>query len=238
MISSTPIKNTPLKNRDPEGLLIAIPTKELMRWQTLFALLRMHGLAGYNVEVIPFGGADVAHSRNIAFHYWRTRSTAMRLLFLDSDLDFRRNPRAVEALLDQDHPVIAGLYPLEDVTLRWSFQGKVAWDRAVPEHLLVEEVCTGMLLLRYDVLVDLLCAEDQFEFEDAEYRGETGYAICQMPVVDRRRYPEDFFLSRRIQRLGYEIRVDTRCWSDHVKCHGLLLGFSEDSIRKNLLALG
>ena len=216
--------------RNPKKVLIAIPIKDgMLRWETLFSLLRTAEI-GYEVNIIPFGGCDVCHARNMAFHYWRTRSDAGRLQFLDSDLSW--TPEKLKLLWDSDLNVVAGCYPLSDTFLRWSFQGKI--DDFSTNYLDVEEVCTGALSLTWEVLEKLICPEDEFVIEDAEYRGEVGYEITKMGVFNRRRYSEDFYLSKIIRELGYDILVDTRCWMNHHKTNGLLNRFTEEQIQESL----
>jgi hypothetical protein len=216
--------------RNPKKVLIAIPIKDgMLRWETLFSLLRTAEI-GYEVNIIPSGGCDVCHARNLAFHYWRTRSDAGRLQFLDSDLSW--TPEKLKMLWDSDLNVVAGCYPLSDSFLRWSFQGKV--DNFSTNYLDVEEVCTGALSLTWEVLEKLICPEDEFVIEDAEYRGEVGYEITKMGVFNRRRYSEDFYLSKIIRELGYDILVDTRCWMNHHKTNGLLNRFTEEQIQESL----
>lgn len=216
--------------RNPKKVLIAIPIKDgMLRWETLFSLLRTAEI-GYEVNIIPFGGCDVCHARNMAFHYWRTRSDAGRLQFLDSDLSW--TPEKLKLLWDSDLNVVAGCYPLSDTFLRWSFQGKI--DDFSTNYLDVEEVCTGALSLTWEVLEKLIYPEDEFVIEDAEYRGEVGYEITKMGVFNRRRYSEDFYLSKIIRELGYDILVDTRCWMNHHKTNGLLNRFTEEQIQESL----
>jgi hypothetical protein len=216
--------------RNPKKVLIAIPIKDgMLRWETLFSLLRTAEI-GYEVNIIPFGGCDVCHARNLAFHHWRTRSDAERLQFLDSDLSW--TPEKLKLLWDSDLPVVAGCYPLSDSFLRWSFQGKV--ENFTRNYLAVEEVCTGALSLTWDVLELLIRPEDEFVIEDAEYRGEVGYEITKMGVFNRRRYSEDFYLSKIIRKLGYNILVDTRCWMNHHKMNGLLNRYTKEQIEESL----
>jgi hypothetical protein len=216
--------------RNPKKVLIAVPIKDgMLRWETLFSLLRTAEI-GYEVNIIPFGGCDVCHARNLAFHHWRTRSDAGRLQFLDSDLSW--TPEKLKMLWDSDLPVVAGCYPLSDSFLRWSFQGKV--ENFITNYLDVEEVCTGALSIRWDVLEQLIRPEDEFIIEDAEYRGEVGYEITKMGVFNRRRYSEDFYLSKIIRELRYMILVDKRCWMNHHKMNGLLNRYTKDEIEKSL----
>ena len=217
--------------RNPNKVLIAIPIKDgMLRWETLFSLLRSAEI-GYEVNIIPFGGCDVCHARNLAFHHWRTRSDAGRLQFLDSDLSW--TPEKLKMLWDSDWDVVAGCYPLTDSFLRWSFQGKVR-ESTIPNYLVVEEVCTGALSLTWDVLEKLIRPEDEFVIEDAEYRGEVGYEITKMGVFNRRRYSEDFYLSKIMREAGYGIYVDKRCWMNHHKMNGLLNRYTKDEIEKSL----
>lgn len=226
------MKNLSFKARDPRKILLAVPIKDNMRWQTLWTLTQIPILQGYEITMIPFGGCDICHARNLAFHYWRTRSDAARLLFLDTDLTL--DPALLEGLLGYDVPVIAGLYPLSDTYLRWSYQG---WRRPDPVHnglWTVQEVCTGLLCLRFDVLEKLIREEDRFQIEDAEYRGEIGYEVTKMCVVDWRRYPEDFYLSKIMREAGYAIRVNPMVRAGHVKTVDILKRWTEDEINESL----
>lgn len=228
-------KIVPFHRRDHNKVLLAIPLKENMRWQTLWSMTRIPQLSQYEFTMIPFGGGDVCHSRNLAFHYWRTRTDCGRIQFIDADLDLFYQPDCMANLLRWNRPVVCGIYPLSDSYLRWSFQGWCKKSADEPKLLDVEECCTGLMQIRYDVLERLIRTEDEFVIEDAEYRGEVGHEVTKMCLVDRRRYSEDFYLSKLFHDARYEVNVDPTAYADHVKTIGLLKRFSPGEIAASLV---
>ena len=219
--------------RDPKKILIGIAIGNgSTRWETSMSLIRMifSRLPGYEFEVIPGGGCDVCHARNLMFHHWRTRSTAGILLFIDSDVIF--GPEHIDLIVRRmtDHPDIlylGGLYPLKGMALRWSYGGWSKISTKHPELWEVFELCTGFTALRFELLERLIAAhpDTEYRIEDYAYRGETGYEICAMGPVKRewspgefysRRMPEDFYLSLRARELGVPIYVDPTIQLGHI----------------------
>ncbi len=230
--------------RDPNRVLIVFALRTMdVRWETFFSMLQIvtasEILKGYEFEIIPAGGGDVCHARNLGFHYWRTRSKAGRLLFIDSDTKW--GPIQIHQLLQWGLPFIGGLYPLKDVYLRWSYNGwSKEWDKN-PKLWEVFELCTGFLSMSYeDVLVPLLREEDEFSIEDTEYRGEVGYEVMKMGLVPwpdsdgpakRRRISEDFYLSKIVrERLGLPILADPTVQIGHVGAIDLLKFFTAQEL--------
>lgn len=207
--------------RDPTTVLVvfAINGKEAgaMRYETAFSLLKLAAKnVGYTFETLPSGGCDVCHARNLSLHYWRTRSRAGRLVWIDADVVFE--PEHLSQLLAWDLPYVCGLYPLKDSWMRWSYNGWSRWSEKYPKLWEVEECCTGFTSMRGDLLESLIEAypETAYVIEDPEFRGEEGHELCAMGVVNRRRMPEDFYLCRRIRALGHEIYADPAIQLDHV----------------------
>lgn len=217
--------------RDPKKILIATMLKTGdTRWETSMSLIRLifSRLDGWEFEIIPGGGCDVAHARNLCMHYWRSRSTASILVFIDSDVIF--SEKHVERLLswfvNPGLDYIGGLYPLKGMALSWSYGGwsKVSLFKGLWE---VYELCTGFTALSWRFMEQLIRSypETSYEIEDNEYRGETGYEICAMGPMTRqwadgrtysRRVSEDFCLSLRARELGVPIFVDPTIQLGHV----------------------
>lgn len=211
----------PLKDRDPKHVLIAfaINGREagVLRYETFFSLLKLvSGITGYTFEIIPGGGCDVCHARNLMLHHWRTRTPAGRLVWIDADVVFR--PEHLAQLLSWDVPYICGLYPLKDSFLRWSYNGWSRWSDKVKGLWEVQECCTGFTSMRADLHEELIAAhpETAYDIEDPQYRDEEGHELCAMGVIGRRRTPEDFYLCHRIRALGHEIYADPTIQLDHV----------------------
>ena len=213
----------PGESRDPKKVLIAIALngKEagMLRFETAFSFIKLACKdTGYEFEVIPMGGCDVCHARNLSMHHWRTRTNCGRLVWVDADVVFEWEH--LVQLLSWDVPYIGGLYPLKDSHLRWSYNGWSRWSTKPGLEKLweVKEICTGFTKIDWSLDVQLREAypETAYEIEDPEYRGETGYELCAMGVIDRRRTPEDFYLCHRIRKLGHEIYADPSIQLDHV----------------------
>ena len=74
----------PGESRDPKKVLIAIALngKEagMLRFETAFSFIKLACKdTGYEFEVIPMGGCDVCHARNLSMHHWRTRTNCGRM---------------------------------------------------------------------------------------------------------------------------------------------------------------
>ncbi len=223
-----------MTTRDPKKVLIGMAIGNgTTRWETSYALLSMlfAGVPGYEFEIIPGGGCDVAHARNLMFHHWRTKSEAGKMIFIDSDVKFTFGHIGRLLLWMEKYPVIeylAGLYPLKGLDPRWSYGG---WSReSVLDPLLWEvfEVCTGFTMFTWSLHEKMLAAygeETSYTIEDQAYRGETGYELFAMGPVTRewveggrytRRVPEDFYFSMRARDLGVPIYVDPKIQLGHV----------------------
>ncbi len=220
--------------RDPKKVLIGMAIGNgTTRWETSFALLSMlfAGIPGYEFEIIPGGGCDVAHARNLMWHHWRTRSNAGLLIFIDSDVKF--GVQHINRLLMQieKHPQIeylAGLYPLKGLGLCWSYGGWSRESTLDPQLWEVFEVCTGFTMFRWSLNEKMLARyseETEFQLEDQAYKGETGYELFHMGVLEgewtpgnryRRRVPEDFYFSYRARAIGVPIYVDPRVQLGHI----------------------
>lgn len=212
-----PLTN-PNKQRDPNIILIGVCLRSGdTRWETSMSLIRLisEGIPGMQFEIVPAGGGDVCHARNLIFHYWRTRSAAGRMIFIDSDIVF--SAAHLLQLLQWDLPFVAGMYPLKDTYFRWSFNGESnPWERD-GRLLSVFEVCTGFLLINYSVLEALIDPADEFDIEDAPYKGEVGYETLKMCLFKRRRLSEDFYLSMLVrEKLKLPILIDPRVQCGHI----------------------
>lgn len=218
--------------RDPKKILIAMAVGNGMtRWETSMSMIRLifSRLDGFEFELIPGGGCDVAHARNLMLHYWRTRSTAGILVFIDSDVIF--SEKHVERLVSwcglSRVLYVGGLYPLKGMAPSWSYGGWSKKSELVQGLWEVFELCTGFTALHWGFMELLIEAypETAYEIEDNEYRGETGYEICAMGPMTRvwadgrtysRRVSEDFCLSLRARELGVPIFVDPTIQLGHV----------------------
>lgn len=219
--------------RDPKKLLIGMAIGNgTTRWETAMSLIALCNAQypGWEIELYPGGGCDVCHARNLMFHYWRTRSTASLFGFIDSDVEFLFEQVGRVIQWFEKYPQIqylGGLYPLKDLSKRWSYGG---WSRVSELDAglwEVFELCTGFTFLRYGLLERLIAAhpESAYEIEDMAFRGEQGYEICAMGAVTAewvpgrvysRRVPEDFYLSLRARALGVPIYVDPKIQLGHV----------------------
>ena len=224
--------------RNPKKVLIGMAIgRGDTRWETSVSLLSLMlaRMPGWEFEILPGGGCDVCHARNLMFHEWRVKSTAGLLLFIDADMKF--GPDQIWQIVSwfEKYPKVnycGGLYPLKGKQLRWSYGG---WSKEsdVPGLWSVFELCTGFTAMRYPLLERLIEAhpDTAYTIMDTAYRGEMGYELCAMGPVTRdwptmapdvaagrysRRMPEDFYLSMRIRELGEKIYVDPRIQLGHV----------------------
>lgn len=177
---------------------------------------------GYSFVIEPGGGCDVAHARNLLLHQWRTRSDCGRLVFWDSDVV----PEVADlwSLLAWDVPYVGGLYPLKGFQCRWSWNGWACPSQKMPGLWSVEELCTGFVAMRFDLLTALVGAYSHlgYTIEDHAFRGERGFELCQMGPNQGRRLSEDFCLSQRIRGVGAEVNVDPSLLVGHVGAVDLL----------------
>lgn len=208
--------------RDPKRVLIAICLRSHdTRWEVTSALI--HQLvssyqSGYTFDLFPGGGCDVAHARNLGLHYWDTRTTAGRIVFVDSDVPWA--PETLFKLLAHDVPYVGGLYPLKGIHLRWSWNGWARESKQTPGLWDVKELCTGFTCLRYDLYCALKDrhADKKYFIEDNAFRGEVGCELYAMGPIGReagRRMSEDFMFSERVHDLGYEVNVDPTALVGH-----------------------
>lgn len=184
----------------------------------------------YHFELIPGGGCDIAHARNLMLHYARTRTNAKRIVYIDADEVF--GPPHVEQLVrrmveDPEVRYLAGLYPLKGMELRWSYGG---WSKLSAKTGLWEvfEVATGFTGIDLDLVDEMLAANPEwaYEIEDYEYKGETGHEVFVLgQIVEdewvpdrryRRRMPEDFMFSYRARQHGETVYVDPTIQLGHI----------------------
>lgn len=202
------------------------------RWETSMALLGLLSSikTGYHFTILPGGGCDVAHARNLMIHHTLTRTDCDYLFFIDSDVRF--NPDDVFRLLDRmtadpSIEILAGLYPLKGLPLKWSWGLWAEGSTTRPGLWEVGEIRAGFTVLRTSLLRRLCQAypETGYLIEDAAYRNEPGNELCAMGPVTRewapgctysRRLSEDFYLSMRIRDLGIPIYVDPTVLTGHV----------------------
>jgi hypothetical protein len=206
--------------RDPKHVMIAVATRGEIRWETSAALLQLvtqPSPDGHGFSIVPGGGCDVCHARNLLMHHFLTRTDASRLLFLDADVV----PSAQNFfdLLAHPFPFVAGRYPRRDTKLVWSYNGPVEHGSGLLDCF---EVCTGFLALSYELVKTLSDTSPRFTVDDRAYLGESAAEVMRMAVWDARRYSEDFYLSRRVRELGIPLLVDPRIEVGHMATVNLL----------------
>lgn len=217
--------NTPSKKRIMIGMAIGDGST---RWETSMSLMSLiaSGLQDFEFVIVPMGGCDVAHARNLLIHAWRTRhSDCGKLLFIDSDVKFT----ADDILRVVQYPVgiVGGLYPRLGKTLSWSYNGWLRWSKEFPELWEVVELCTGFMCIDSEVINTLavsgLC--QNFTIEDVGFRGETATEFFWMGTLSGRRYSEDFYFCKICREVGYKIYADSQIQLDHIKTTGILQFF-------------
>lgn len=225
-----------MNTRDPKSVCIAVGIKNgETRWETSMALitLALSKIGDYRFHLIPGGGCDIAHARNLMLHYAMTRSDAGKIFYIDADTKF--GTQHVERILrHMENPKVrycAGLYPLKGMALRWSFGG---WAKvsAKPNLWEVFEVATGFTCIDLTLTDEMIAANPDwaYEIEDQEYTGEIGHEVFAMGPVEgewggrryRRRMPEDFMFSLRARNHGETIYVDPKVQIGHIGAMDML----------------
>jgi hypothetical protein len=226
--------------RDPKRIFIGLCLRTGdTRWETSQALSKLIVSApqGYSLVITSGGGCDVAHARNLLLHEWRTRTDCGRLVFIDSDVV--PTPEDFWTLIGWDVPYVGGLYPLKGFDCRWSWNGWARRSEKMPGLWSVEELCTGFVAMRFDLLTALVAAYSHLSYtiEDKAFRGEQGLELCQMGPSQGRRLSEDFCLSQRIRAVGAEVNVDPKLLVGHIgsvdllKMHWQLGSFKSPELR-------
>ena len=218
---------SPRRPRDPKCILIGMAIGNgTTRWETSLALISLlvSGLTEYEFAIVPMGGCDIAHARNLLIHAWHTQYTHCgKLLFIDSDVKFTADD--IFKIISKELDIVGGLYPLSGNGLRWSYNGWSRWSPKYPELWEVQELCTGFMCISWNVIEHMLenCYwVKPFVVEDWQYRGETAYEFFWMGVHEGRRFSEDFYFSMRAREAGFDIYVDPQVQLDHIKTVGLL----------------
>lgn len=207
--------------RDPKHVLIGMAIGNgSTRWETSMSLIRLcteKNVLGLSFSIVPGGGCDVAHGRNLITHHCLTRTDAGKLVFIDSDVRFEPKDLMRLCTLNQDLPIISGIYPRKGKTLRWSYNGvRRETETGLWE---VDELCTGFLGIDVEeVLLPMVAAypETEYVIEDAEYRSELGHELFAMGVVNRRRLSEDYYFSLRAKELGHRLLIDPDIQLGHI----------------------
>jgi len=218
--------------RDPKSVVIGVGLRDgTTRWETSMALIRvaLSKIEDWRFQLIPGGGCDIAHARNLMLHHALTKTDASKILFIDADEVF--GPEHLGQLLSwmKDPAVryIAGLYPLKGMELRWSYGGWAKESAKKPGLWEVFEVATGFTCIDLGLVEEMIALhpEWQYEIEDFAYRGETGHEVFAMGPVEgewvpgrryRRRMPEDFMFSLRAREHGETIYVDPKVQVGHM----------------------
>jgi hypothetical protein len=210
--------------RDPKHVLIGMAVGNgTTRWETSMSLIRLcteSNPLGLKFSVVPGGGCDVAHARNLLLHYCLTKTDAGRLVFIDSDVVF--TPRDVFRLcawLEAGVGIISGIYPRKSLELGWSLSGGAQTSEVFPELWESPDLCTGFLGLDVRTVLQPMIEqypETAYEIEDRVYRGETAHELFAMGVVNRRRLSEDYYFCHRAKAMGYKLFIDSTIQLGHV----------------------
>ncbi len=223
-----------MNKRDPKSTVIGVGIKNGdTRWETSMSLIRvaLSKIEDYHFELVPGGGCDIAHARNGMLHYARTRTNAQRILFIDADEVFGAEHvhRLVKWMIeDREIRYCAGLYPLKGMELRWSYGGWSCESVRKPGLWEVFEVATGFTAIDLDLVDEMIAKNPEwaYEYEDFEYKGETGHEVFVLgQIVEdqwvpgrryRRRMPEDFMFSYRARQHGETVYVDPKIQLGHM----------------------
>lgn len=215
------------------GVAVGNGQEGVTRWETSMSLIRLAvtPVRDYEFCIVPGGGCDIAHARNLMVHEALTRTDCGIIGFLDSDVSF--GPEHLLKLLawfdHADIEFLAGLYPRKALSLIWSYG---LWQKESVRHpglWEVGEACTGALFFRADLAERLIAAhpETAYVCDEPKYTGETVHELFAMGPVGardwrqdgkpyRRRMSEDFMFSMRVADLGVTRYADPKVQLGHV----------------------
>jgi len=204
---------------NPQRVFVGIPfSNGTTRWETSISLISLiASQIDREFVIMPGGGCDIAHARNLLVHECLDHSgkDCSQLLMIDSDIRF--TPKDVERILSWNYPVVGGIYPRKNSReLAWSVNGNVEeLDNGLWS---VDELCTGFMCIRTSLLREMrhLYPETRYTIEDARYRGEEGHELFSMGVWNGRRLSEDYWFSKRVRDLGHPMIADPGVQLGHV----------------------
>lgn len=188
------------------------------------------------------GESLIPRARNAIVAYFLSTAHT-HLLFVDSDIVF--DPTTVTSLLKMNVPISACSYPKKEIDLQ-SLVEKARMSNADADSLIlssmsyvlgtstsskmkdgwikVDEVGTGFLLLKKEVLEQLIFLHPELKYEnDCLYYNELHpdmannfYLFFDTRLIDGRYLSEDYSFCRYVRDAGYEIHVDTKCGLNHI----------------------
>lgn len=166
------------------------------------------------------GDGNLPRARAFQLGIWRseyeTEYKCDYFLIVDEDISF--GPEAVDQLVDDDKPIIGGIYTFK--TNNPNYTGKVCTrlfdDTSVikiDEPFPVRWLNGGFILIKAEVLLDMIDKYKDLAFDVAKYNeigiSETWALWCPR-VFDRVFLSEDWAYCQRAREAGYEIWGDFR----------------------------
>lgn len=137
-----------------------------------------------------------------------------RLLSLDSDILFTVGD--IQRLINDDEPIVGGLFPKKQVRLQWVSERLNEEEERTKKGLLrLRKIGAGFLMIKREVFERMIESGvapryTRDETEDVEYDFWTGR------VEDDRLLLEDWWFCEAARKLGYDILCDTNVLLQHV----------------------
>lgn len=232
---------------EPVKVLIGVPLRGGdVRWQLFMALLRTFTLnfedangRKYAFDVLPAGGGDIAHARNMILREAQKLSAEI-VVMIDSDMEFV--PEHLARLLAWfKHPEVqflGGLYPRKSGGNQLVLSHGLFRENSPIEGLWeVGEICTGFVAIRMQLVYEMQqkYPSTKYVVEEPGCEGETGYELFTMGVVNAswkpgqppysRRLSEDHYFSLRVREMGYLVHADPAIILPHYGMENLLEKF-------------
>lgn len=210
--------------RDDIRLSVGLPVYGGYHPHFVPGLLKLVQNPPCHLRLLPLvGDSLVSRARNRIAAKFLADPRATHLLFLDTDLIFGVDH--VARLISHDLPIVAGLYPKKQRSLKWVLNTREEFGEADPETGLQKILYagTGALCIAREVLEairdarpDLAYDPDAGEPTDLTYHDFFPVGIYQDPATGRRRYlSEDWYFCQLARDCGYKIMADTHVIMKH-----------------------
>ena len=203
------------------GVMIGVITAGNLDMRCVQSLLATSQLGAASSIAIHQCGPYLDMGRNKMVDAFRTDERYAhcdRLLFIDSDIGF--DPSLIQTLVDDDLPIVAGVYHslfeqgIRPVVYEWTTDDRDlrvmvpidSWGRPEGEHLVpVEAVGAGFLMVHRNVFEKFL----------EVYSPPNAWFGCD--ILDGVELGEDLAFCHRASQLGIPVVVDRRVQVSHSK---------------------
>lgn len=228
-----------------KSVFIALPafghTNSSKTTASLMALAKVLLANGYDYYFVDQSLPDIVDLRNILTTIWYDKTKADHLLFVDADMAFE--PQLVMDMLAFDKPVVGALYPQKRLPIR--FVAKLHDSRPLPvnNHLQVDGVGGGVLLVRRGCL-DSLLESGAAKSDDRIAFHASGSTLQKLGVTrmirafdkietERGALSEDYSFCRRYVDIGGEIWANIGHPITHIGDYGYTGRFADVMERRD-----